>query len=198
MRGKATTTALSYKNDRDDRDMDVDGILGLVYDTISVNHITPPFYNMLDQGLIDEPVFAFRLGKSKADDGEATFGGVDHAAYTVRINYVPLHRKAYWEVELEKVAFGTKILKLDMTGAAIDTGKSHLYLIDADSHSIACRYLPHCPSNCLPQLLVDNSLDRLAQTTLKSSHHSSIRTRIFMSEWFVTKSRAMLIKNDVD
>jgi saccharopepsin len=86
---------------------------------------------MLNQGLIDEPVFAFRLGESEADGGEATFGGVDHAAYTGRINYVPLRRKAYWEVELEKVAFGTDVLDLDMTGAAIDTGKSPLYLIDA-------------------------------------------------------------------
>ncbi|KAG1820146.1 endopeptidase [Suillus subaureus] len=105
-----------------------DGILGLAYDTISVNHITPPFYNMINQGLIDEPVFAFRLGESEADGGEATFGGVDHAAYTGTIDYVPLRRKAYWEVELEKVAFGSDVLELDMTGAAIDTGTSLIAL----------------------------------------------------------------------
>ncbi|KAG1907147.1 Asp-domain-containing protein [Suillus fuscotomentosus] len=105
-----------------------DGILGLAYDTISVNHITPPFYSMINQGLIDEPVFAFRLGESEADGGEATFGGVDHAAYTGSIDYVPLRRKAYWEVELEKVAFGSDVLDLDMTGAAIDTGTSLIAL----------------------------------------------------------------------
>merc|ERR1711939_590107 len=60
-----------------------DGILGLGYDTISVNHIPPPFYNMIDQKLLDEPVFAFFLGNT--DDGsesEATFGGIDKSHYT--------------------------------------------------------------------------------------------------------------------
>lgn len=100
-----------------------DGILGLGYNTISVNHITPPFYNMIDQGLIDEPVFSFRLGDSEADGGEAIFGGIDRGAYTGKITYVPVRRKAYWEVELEKISFGTDELELENTGAAIDTGE---------------------------------------------------------------------------
>jgi len=101
-----------------------DGILGLAYDTISVNHITPPFYSMINRGLLDEPVFAFRVGSSEEDGGEATFGGIDHSAYSGRINYVPVRRKAYWEVELEKVTFGDDELELENTGAAIDTGTS--------------------------------------------------------------------------
>jgi len=32
-----------------------DGILGLGYDTISVNHITPPFYELINQKVL--PVF---------------------------------------------------------------------------------------------------------------------------------------------
>lgn len=99
-----------------------DGILGLGYDTISVNGIVPPFYSMVNEGLLDSPVFSFRLGKSEEDGGEALFGGIDEDAYTGKLTYVPVRRKAYWEVELESVSFGDEVLELENTGAAIDTG----------------------------------------------------------------------------
>ncbi|KAI0750805.1 aspartic peptidase A1 [Daedaleopsis nitida] len=105
-----------------------DGILGLAYDTISVNHIVPPIYQMINQELIDEPVFSFRLGSSEEDGGEAIFGGIDDSAYSGSLHYVPVRRKAYWEVELEKVGLGDDELELDNTGAAIDTGTSLIAL----------------------------------------------------------------------
>jgi saccharopepsin len=79
---------------------------------------------MLDQKLLDEPVFSFRLGSSDQDGGEAIFGGIDESVYTGKIEYVPIRRKGYWEVELEKIGFGEEELELENTGAAIDTGTS--------------------------------------------------------------------------
>lgn len=76
---------------------------------------------MVANNLLASPVFAFYLG-SAPDGGEATFGGVDKSHYTGKIEYVPVRRKGYWEVELEKVKFGDEVLELDNTGAAIDTG----------------------------------------------------------------------------
>ncbi|KAM5540515.1 hypothetical protein V8D89_005973 [Ganoderma adspersum] len=105
-----------------------DGILGLAYDTIAVNHITPPFYHMMNKNMIDAPVFSFRLGSSEDDGGEAIFGGIDDSAYTGSIQYVPVRRKAYWEVELQKVSLGNDDLDLENTGAAIDTGTSLIAL----------------------------------------------------------------------
>ena len=87
-----------------------------------MNHITPPFYSMINQGLIDYPIFSFRIGSSENDGGEAIFGDVDHSAYSGDLHYVSVRRKAYWEVALEKVHFGDDELELDQTGAAIDTG----------------------------------------------------------------------------
>ncbi|KAM0751113.1 endopeptidase [Meredithblackwellia eburnea MCA 4105] len=104
-----------------------DGILGLAYDTISVQHVVPPFYQMVAQGLLDEPKFAFWLG-SDPEQGEAVFGGVDSSHYSGKIDYVPVRRKGYWEVELESVKFGKEVLELENTGAAIDTGTSLIAL----------------------------------------------------------------------
>lgn len=107
-----------------------DGILGLGYDTIAVNKIVPPFYNMLNQGLIDEPVFAFYLGDAnkEGDNSEVTFGGVDPSHYTGELIKIPLRRKAYWEVELDAIVFGDSSADLEDTGVILDTGTSLIAL----------------------------------------------------------------------
>lgn len=106
-----------------------DGIMGLGYDTISVNKIPPPFYQMLDQGLIDEPVFAFYLSDtSSGDDSEATFGGVNEDHYSGKLTKIPLRRKAYWEVDLDAITFGDATAEIDNTGVILDTGTSLIAL----------------------------------------------------------------------
>ena len=106
-----------------------DGIMGLGYDTISVNKIPPPFYKMLDQGLLDEPVFAFYLSDtSKGDDSEAIFGGINQDHYTGKMTKIPLRRKAYWEVNLDAITFGDATAEIDNTGVILDTGTSLIAL----------------------------------------------------------------------
>lgn len=105
-----------------------DGIMGLGYDTISVNKITPPFYNMIDQGLLDEKVFAFYLGDANGDESEAIFGGVDKKHYTGDITWMNLRRKAYWEVKLDSVSFGKDTADMEDTGVILDTGTSLIAL----------------------------------------------------------------------
>lgn len=108
-----------------------DGILGLGFDTISVNKIVPPFYNMIDQGLIDEPVFAFYLGNTangEDDEAEAIFGGINEDHYTGKMTYIPLRRKAYWEVDLDSIKFGDASAELEKTGVILDTGTSLIAL----------------------------------------------------------------------
>lgn len=103
-----------------------DGILGLGYDTISVNQIVPPFYNLVDGGLLDDPVFAFYLGDTNGDgdESEVCLGGINKNHYVGDLVYIPLRRKAYWEVDLDAVTFGKDRLDLDGTGAILDTGTS--------------------------------------------------------------------------
>ncbi len=105
-----------------------DGILGLAYDTISVNQVVPPIYNAISQGLLDEPKFAFYLGDSgkSSDGGVATFGGIDNAYFTGNLVNLPVLRKAYWEVAFDSLTLGNETAELQNTGAVIDTGTSLL------------------------------------------------------------------------
>ena len=107
-----------------------DGILGLGYDTISVKQVVPPFYNMLDQGLLDEPVFSFYLSDTNDESAESVciFGGVDKDHYHGDMVKIPLRRKAYWEVDLDAITFGKETAELDDTGVILDTGTSLIAL----------------------------------------------------------------------
>lgn len=107
-----------------------DGIMGLGYNTISVNGIVPPFYNMLDQGLLDEPVFSFYLSDTndESSESEAVFGGVNTDHYTGKLTKIPLRRKAYWEVDLDAITFGDDTAEMDDTGVILDTGTSLIAL----------------------------------------------------------------------
>jgi len=105
-----------------------DGIFGLGYDRISVKGVVPPFYNMVDGGLLGEPVFSFWLNDASRNDertgGELVFGGIDKSHFSGEIHWAPVRRKGYWEVELEKIVFDNEEVKMDNVGAAIDTGTS--------------------------------------------------------------------------
>ena len=104
-----------------------DGILGLGYDSISVNKVVPPFYKMINDGLLDQPVFSFYLGDSNGNDegeSEAMFGGIDQSRYTGKMTKIPIRRKAYWEVDLDALTFGGETAEMENTGVILDTGTS--------------------------------------------------------------------------
>ncbi|KAK3168051.1 Vacuolar protease A [Lepraria neglecta] len=107
-----------------------DGIMGLGFDTISVNKIVPPFYKMIDQKLIDEPIVSFYLSNTnnEGDESEAMFGGINKDHYTGNMTKIPLRRKAYWEVDLDAITFGDATAELDNTGIILDTGTSLIAL----------------------------------------------------------------------
>jgi len=41
-----------------------DGILGMAFESISADHVTPVWYNIMSQGLVQQHVFAFWLSKN--------------------------------------------------------------------------------------------------------------------------------------
>lgn len=56
---------------------------GLGFPSISIGGATPPFINLVTQGLVKEPVFSFWLNRNEPDQegGELVLGGVDPAHY---------------------------------------------------------------------------------------------------------------------
>ena len=61
-----------------------DGIFGLAYDRIAVTGAVPPVYQMINQKLLDKPLFGVYMGdNNKGDEGGViTFGGIDMSHYT--------------------------------------------------------------------------------------------------------------------
>lgn len=107
-----------------------DGILGLGFKEISVGNSTPVWYNMVDQGLVKEPVFSFWLNRSPEEEvgGEIVFGGVDPNHYKGKHTYVPVTQKGYWQFDMGDVLIDGKKSGFcdDGCSAIADSGTSLL------------------------------------------------------------------------
>ncbi|XP_023636643.1 aspartic proteinase A3 isoform X2 [Capsella rubella] len=79
-----------------------DGILGLGFKEISVGNSTPVWYNMVEKGLVKEPIFSFWLNRNPQDPegGEIVFGGVDPKHFKGEHTYVPVTHKGYWQFDM--------------------------------------------------------------------------------------------------
>jgi len=102
-----------------------DGILGLGFSKISEYGIPTAFETMVQQKLIDEPVFSFYLQKDASAQGQLTFGGVDHSKFDGEIQYVPLTDESYWKVSLEGMKYGSDDITSSVS-AIVDSGTSLL------------------------------------------------------------------------
>ncbi|KAF9419928.1 Vacuolar protease A [Podila epigama] len=73
-----------------------DGIFGLGYDTISALGVVPPFYNLVNQNLVDDAIFGFYLaGADGATGGQMTLGGVDPKHFEGELQWHNVRRKGY-------------------------------------------------------------------------------------------------------
>eukprot|EP00310_Coccolithus_braarudii_P016562 CAMPEP_0183343914 /NCGR_PEP_ID=MMETSP0164_2-20130417/9729_1 /TAXON_ID=221442 /ORGANISM="Coccolithus pelagicus ssp braarudi, Strain PLY182g" /LENGTH=377 /DNA_ID=CAMNT_0025514839 /DNA_START=11 /DNA_END=1144 /DNA_ORIENTATION=- len=113
-----------------------DGICGMAFKSISVDGVTPPFVNLIDQGAWAEPVFAFYLSKTSGTMGEMTLGGYDKTKFTGDLMYTPLSSETYWEIALTSMKLGGNSVTT-ATKAVADTGTSILAGPTAEVKKIA-------------------------------------------------------------
>lgn len=108
-------------------DVAFDGILGMGYQSLAVDNVAPPFYNMYQQGLIDNPVFSFYLARDGTSNlgGELIFGGSDPSLYSGILNYVPVSTEDYWQFTMTSATFDGITICTNCQAVA-DTGTSLL------------------------------------------------------------------------
>uniref|UniRef100_A0A8C3QPK7 Peptidase A1 domain-containing protein n=1 Tax=Cyanoderma ruficeps TaxID=181631 RepID=A0A8C3QPK7_9PASS len=81
-----------------------DGVLGLGYPSLAVGNALPVFDSIMNQNLVEEPVFSFYLkrGDNTENGGELILGGIDHSLYKGSIHWVPVTEKSYWQIHINK------------------------------------------------------------------------------------------------
>jgi cathepsin D len=104
-----------------------DGILGMAWDTISVDKLAQPMDQIFNNTqLCPQALFAFWLNRDldgNTHGGEMTLCGTDPAHYTGSIAWEPLIATDYWRIKLG----GMKVKDTQITGsidAIVDTGTS--------------------------------------------------------------------------
>merc|ERR1712232_1328649 len=119
-----------------------DGICGMGWDDISVDHVTTPVRALVNSKTLDENVFAFFLGSNGAD-GELVLGGVDDAHYTGDFTYAPVietvpGRFGYWALAMDDMQISGESYT-STRKAIVDSGTSLLALPTADFTKLAAK-----------------------------------------------------------
>ncbi|XP_018314206.1 lysosomal aspartic protease [Mycetomoellerius zeteki] len=106
-----------------------DGILGMSYPQISFEGVTPVFINMIDQGLVELPVFSIYIDRhvnSEKYGGELILGGSDPFRYDGELTYINITRNGYWQFTVDKIRIESSTVCANGCQAVIDSGTSNL------------------------------------------------------------------------
>jgi cathepsin D len=104
-----------------------DGILGMAWQTISVNNVTPVFQNLFSQGQVTQNSFGFFLTRTAGQGGSTlTLGGYNSNLFSGGLFYVPLYSQDYWRIAIDSITVGTTRIAINNILGIVDTGTSLL------------------------------------------------------------------------
>ncbi|KAF8599179.1 acid protease [Ceratobasidium sp. AG-I] len=112
-----------------------DGLLGLAFpklNTVKPHRQKTPMQNMIEQGLVKDPIFTVKLDKHDSR-GFYTFGYIDETVHSSKLYWQPLIKdSSWWEVPSAYIKVGSDILDRGHHNTAIiDTGTTLILLDDA-------------------------------------------------------------------
>ncbi|ORY03802.1 peptidase A1 [Basidiobolus meristosporus CBS 931.73] len=122
-----------------------DGILGMAFASISQMRVNPPFYNMVEQNLVNASMFGVWLG-GYPSSGEVTFGGYDTSHFSGSLNWIDVVEENYWTLPLNGVSIANTGVQITATKAAMDTGTSLITIPESDAALINVEYLNGRPT----------------------------------------------------
>lgn len=103
-----------------------DGIAGFAFQQLSMTKSVPPFQQMIDQQLVEQPIFSFHLKSGSSDGGSMILGGSNSSLYYGPLTYTNVTEAKYWSFKLDFIAVHGKGSRSSRTGnkAIMDTGTS--------------------------------------------------------------------------
>jgi len=104
-----------------------DGIVGMAFPVLSVEHIAPLFDNAMAKGLVHQPIFSFHLTNDPGQHGSVLLGGLDERFYDGEMAWIPLSSESYWEIRMTDISVAGTRMNLcppDGCKVAVDTGTS--------------------------------------------------------------------------
>ncbi|XP_017076086.2 phytepsin [Drosophila eugracilis] len=103
-----------------------DGIAGLAFSALSMTNSVPIFQQMIDQKLVEQPIFSFHLKSGSTDGGSMILGGSNSSLYYGPLTYTNLTEVKYWTFQMDFIEVHGKSSRRCDTGckAIMDTGTS--------------------------------------------------------------------------
>ncbi|XP_044316128.1 phytepsin-like [Drosophila rhopaloa] len=103
-----------------------DGIGGMGFPPLSETRSKPLFQQMIDQKLVEQPIFSFHLKSGSSDGGSMILGGSNSSLYYGYLTYTNVIEATYWTFKMDFIEVHGKGLRGCVGGckAIMDTGTS--------------------------------------------------------------------------